>query len=161
MRLATLNAMFAPRCRAALSHCCDCEAWTSFLAEGRPYNSTEALLERSALGLATMSKEELRRLVNSHPRISEARRDDTWSTREQSGVSTVDHALLTALAEGNRRYERKFGHVFLIRAAGRTGDELLRALQDRLSNCAATEESVVRSELIDLTRNRLEGLVRR
>ena len=59
-----------------------------------------------------------------HPRIGErptaATTEAAMSRSEQAGVDPADQDVSTALAEGNRAYEEKFGRVFLIRAAGRT-----------------------------------------
>jgi 2-oxo-4-hydroxy-4-carboxy-5-ureidoimidazoline decarboxylase len=63
------------------------------------------------------------------------------------------------LAEGNRRYEERFGHVFLIRAAGRSAEEMLAALEQRLGHDDDTERDVVRRELAEIVRLRLLKLV--
>ena len=63
------------------------------------------------------------------------------------------------LAEGNRRYEQRFGHVFLIRAAGRSAEDMLAALEQRLGNDDDTERDVVRRELADIVRLRLQKVV--
>src|SRR6476619_3727981 len=58
-----------------------------------------------------------------------------------------DSALEQPLAEGNRRYEERFGHVFLSRAAGRSAEEMLAALEQRIGHDDETERGVVRREL--------------
>ena len=65
----------------------------------------------------------------------------------------------SALAEGNRRYEERFGHVFLISAAGRTADEILAALRERMRNDPGTEVAVAASELRKIARLRLERML--
>jgi 2-oxo-4-hydroxy-4-carboxy-5-ureidoimidazoline decarboxylase len=60
-----------------------------------------------------------------------------------------------ALAAGNAEYEERFGHVFLICAAGRTGDHMLAALRERLTNKADMERTVAASELRMITRLRV------
>jgi 2-oxo-4-hydroxy-4-carboxy-5-ureidoimidazoline decarboxylase len=67
-------------------------------------------------------------------------------------------ATLAALAEGNREYEARFGHVYLVCASGRSGEELLAVLRSRLGNDPATERRVVRAELGKINRLRLERL---
>ena len=49
---------------------------------------------------------------------------------------------MAAIAEENRRYEARFGHVFLIFASGRTASEVLAELRRRMDNSPATEVSV-------------------
>jgi 2-oxo-4-hydroxy-4-carboxy-5-ureidoimidazoline decarboxylase len=73
-------------------------------------------------------------------------------------VAGLDEAGRAALAEGNRAYEERFGHVYLVRAAGRSGEELLALLQDRLRHDPATEADVVRAQLAEITALRIEGL---
>jgi 2-oxo-4-hydroxy-4-carboxy-5-ureidoimidazoline decarboxylase len=38
------------------------------------------------------------------------------------------------LAQLNREYERRFGYIFIICATGKTGDEMLGALERRMGN---------------------------
>ena len=78
------------------------------------------------------------------------------SRREQAGV-TGDETL-AALAAGNREYEARFGHVYLVCASGRSGEELLAVLRSRLDNDPVTERAVVREELGRINRLRLERL---
>ena len=64
-----------------------------------------------------------------------------------------------ALAEGNRAYEERFGHVYLVCATGRSGPELLAVLRSRLRNDPAYERTVVRDELGKINRLRLQRLL--
>ena len=64
------------------------------------------------------------------------------------------------LAAGNAEYEARFGHVFLICAAGRSGAEMLAELRARLGNRPAGEQQVVRRELGAIARLRLEKTFR-
>jgi len=84
-------------------------------------------------------------------------REASSSRREQAGVAD-DPALVRALAEGNRAYEQRFGHVYLVRAAGRSGQEMLELLDGRLGNDPPTEQDVVRQQLAEITSLRLRRL---
>jgi 2-oxo-4-hydroxy-4-carboxy-5-ureidoimidazoline decarboxylase len=55
--------------------------------------------------------------------------------------------------------ERRFGHVFLIRAAGRSAGEMLVELRRRLDNDDARERTEVTDQLAQITRLRLETLL--
>ena len=81
--------------------------------------------------------------------------EDRWSRSEQAGALALDTDVQERLAEGNRRYEERFGHVFLIRAAGRSAEEMLAALEERLGHDDDTERDVVRRELAEIVRLRL------
>ncbi|MEV0644094.1 2-oxo-4-hydroxy-4-carboxy-5-ureidoimidazoline decarboxylase [Phytomonospora sp. NPDC050363] len=163
MSLTAFNDMPAEECATALQACCGSPRWARALADGRPYRSVRALADRSADELAALTGAEIWALADGHPRIGErprgTGRHEAWSRREQAGVATADEELAEELASGNRDYEHRFGHVFLIRAAGRTGTEVLAALRARLGHGEARELAVVRAELTDITRGRLEGLI--
>ena len=98
---------------------------------------------------AAISDEELEQALARHPRIGERadadRHDADHSTREQSGVDRDDADVARRLEEGNRAYEDRFGRVFIIRAAGRSGTEILEHLQRRLDN----SDELERAETID------------
>ncbi|NUS08957.1 MAG: 2-oxo-4-hydroxy-4-carboxy-5-ureidoimidazoline decarboxylase, partial [Nonomuraea sp.] len=98
--------------------------------------------------------------LSAHPRIGERAagegRESRWSRQEQSGVPDD---LRAALAAGNRAYEQRFGHVYLVCATGLSGSELLARLRARLGNDEETERGVVRDELAKITRLRLGKLM--
>ena len=70
-----------------------------------------------------------------------------------------DAALTQALREGNARYEARFGRVFLIRAKGRSGEEILQALNARLENNDTQEVLTALEQLREITLLRLEGVI--
>ncbi len=63
------------------------------------------------------------------------------------------------LFEGNVAYEQRFGQVFLIRAAGRSPEEMLAELRRRLTNDPETERRGVVYQLAQITRLRTEKLL--
>jgi 2-oxo-4-hydroxy-4-carboxy-5-ureidoimidazoline decarboxylase len=91
--------------------------------------------------------------TDSHPRAAD------WSRREQSGVDAEDTTTRRALTEANRLYEQRFGHIYLVCAAGRSGTELLGVLRDRLQNEPEDEWQVVRAELQKINALRLQQLM--
>jgi 2-oxo-4-hydroxy-4-carboxy-5-ureidoimidazoline decarboxylase len=85
----------------------------------------------------------------AHPRIGERPTGATaaFSRSEQSGVDAADLDVAERLRRGNAAYEERFGHVFLIRAAGRSAEEILAELSERLTHDPASERTVVRHQL--------------
>lgn len=81
------------------------------------------------------------------------------SRSEQSGVDPSDVDVQQALREGNLAYEERFGRVFLIRAAGRSAEEILSTLQERLRNDADAEGRIVAEQLREIALLRLRGTV--
>jgi OHCU decarboxylase len=70
----------------------------------------------------------------------------------------AERATLSALAEANKQYRARFGHVFLICATGKTSNEILESLRQRLPNDPETELSIAAEEQRKITRLRLEKL---
>jgi 2-oxo-4-hydroxy-4-carboxy-5-ureidoimidazoline decarboxylase len=149
--------------RADLLSCCASPAWVDDMLAGRPYRSVDAVLERSDRATAGLSAAELDRALAGHPRIGERHRPPDggrdWSSAEQAGVADADTDVRARLADGNRAYEERFGHVYLVCATGRTAGEMLTLLDGRLRNDPDTERGVVRTELAKINRIRLRGLL--
>jgi OHCU decarboxylase len=80
-----------------------------------------------------------------HPRIGEGKtaaastQSATWSEQEQSSTANAANRLLTDLAAGNLRYERRFGFTYIVCATGKGAEEMLTILKRRLSNDRDTE----------------------
>lgn len=158
-----LNGLGQAAAAAALRACCSADAWVDAVVAARPFASREALLRTSRAAVAGLDDTGLAQALAGHARIGRSPDgggpDDARSRREQSGALSADPALLAALARGNRAYEARFGRVFLIRAAGRSGQEMYDALRARLGNDDVTERAVVLHELTDITELRLLDLV--
>jgi 2-oxo-4-hydroxy-4-carboxy-5-ureidoimidazoline decarboxylase len=161
--LGWLNGLSPAEARRELLACCTSERWTDGVAAGRPYPSITALLDSSNKVVVGLAVDDLRAALDGHPRIGDRagprRGDRDWSRREQAGVTTSDDAVQQGLAEGNAAYERRFGHIYLVCAAGRSGAELLAVLRDRLGNEPETEWDVVRAELSKINALRLARLL--
>ena len=122
---------------------------------GRPYATRSALLTAADIPL---SSGEVRAAMAAHPRIGEKPKgsgtEADWSRSEQSGVDNADE-----FAAANAQYEAKFGHVYLVCASGRSGEELLKILRSRLDNDPATELAVAGRELVKIAELRLAKAV--
>nr|WP_246326351.1 2-oxo-4-hydroxy-4-carboxy-5-ureidoimidazoline decarboxylase [Actinomycetospora corticicola] len=151
--LRRFDAVPAAVAEAVLLGCCAAPGWSAAVAAGRPYGTPDALVAAATERVLALDDAELAAALAGHARIG-APQDRTGS-REQAGVADPDRA---ALAEGNRAYEERFGHVYLVRAAGRSGAEMLALLRERLTHDAATEAGVVRAQLAEITALRLRAL---
>ncbi|MEV5836339.1 2-oxo-4-hydroxy-4-carboxy-5-ureidoimidazoline decarboxylase [Nocardia sp. NPDC052112] len=156
--LVEFNALPAAAANAALLVCCSAPGWARALVAGRPYPSIDAVLDAADAVLAGLSEAEIDRALDGHPRIG-ARPDTAASAREQAGVAGAEDAVRRGLAEGNLAYEEKFGHIYLVCATGKSGDELLALLTARLGNDLETERRVMRTELAKINRIRLARLL--
>ena len=148
---------------AALRPCVDVTRWCEALVDLRPYDSVEALVSEAAHAAEPFTSTEVESALAHHPRIGERAdgtgREATMSRSEQSGVDPSDIPVQQALREGNIAYEERFGRVFLIRAAGRSAEQILSNLQERLQNDADTEDRIVAEQLREIALLRLRGTV--
>lgn len=138
----------------------DCFAsrqWAHRVAAGRPYADLAALLDACESAWAELAPADWLAAFAAHPRIGEkGGHAPEESEREQVGVRTAAPDTMAALAVENQRYEARFGHVFLISASGRSADDILAALRERMSNDAETEVAVAAREHRKITRLRVE-----
>jgi 2-oxo-4-hydroxy-4-carboxy-5-ureidoimidazoline decarboxylase len=156
--LEALNAMPAAQASEHLLACCTSERWIHNVMSGRPYGSVGEILARSDESVAGLDRRDLEQALAGHPRIG-ARSAAGPSRQEQTGVQGADQATLRALAEGNEAYERRFGHIYLVCATGRSAGELLALLRERLGHDPGTEWGIVRRELGKINRIRLRQLL--
>ena len=149
--------------RGLLQPCVAIPAWTTALLQGRPYPDRTALLAAAKEAAQRWGEDELDRALSAHPRIGEKLPEErphaALSRHEQGAINDEDASLARALKEGNARYEARFGRVFLIRAKGRSGDEILAALSRRLQNSDRAEVQDALAQLREITLLRLEGAI--
>ena len=137
---------------------CSSPIWARRVLAGRPFRDAEALLDRAYRVLAELPDAEIDAALDGHPRIG-ARVDNASSAREQAAVTTAADSVKAELAAKNAEYDEKFGYVYLVCASGRSAEELLAILTERLHNDPETERRVMRSELAKINRLRLERLL--
>jgi OHCU decarboxylase len=144
---------------AQLLAVCHSRRWAKEVAAGRPYADLAALQRAADEVWLGLGPEDWLEAFAAHPRIGEAGGASAdWSRQEQAGVGGATD-VQERLARGNADYEARFGHVFLISAAGRDAPEILAALTERLGNDPATELRVAAEEHRRITRLRLERLM--
>jgi len=141
-----------------LARVCSSTVWARRVLAGAPFPDVDTLLDRADRVLAELPDAEIDAALDGHPRIG-AKVDNASSAREQAGMTAAGDDVRAALAVGNRDYEERFGYVYLVCASGRSADELLAILTDRLGNDPDTERRVMRNELAKINRLRLNRLL--
>jgi allantoicase len=164
--LRLLNVMDEPELRAVLANCLSAPAWIDRMVASRPFVRRADVFAASDAASDALRDDDWREAFRHHPRIGERHAElaqsdiaHGWSTAEQSGVQNTAAADVAALAEGNREYERRFGHVFIVCAAGRSARDMLGDLRARLQNDPSTELKAAAAEQRKITRLRLERVL--
>lgn len=160
--------------------CCASRSWAAEVAARQPYRDLGGLIAASAAALTRLEWADVEEALAAHPRIGDRAsgedrrsgedsrsgegiasggdREAAWSRAEQAGTANADDAILDALRLGNEAYEKRFGHIYLICATGRTAAEMLDILLARLANDEDVERKIVRDELAKIVRIRLAKL---
>ena len=163
MTLEDLNALPAGALEVQLTACLPVPRWVAAVRDGRPYAAWPDLEAAAGAAAQHLDDEELEAALAGHPRIGERaagpHHNAAASAREQSGVDPADAEVARALAEGNAAYEARFDRVFLIRAAGRSADEILQELRRRLGNDDETEREETVTQLREIALLRLRQVV--
>jgi 2-oxo-4-hydroxy-4-carboxy-5-ureidoimidazoline decarboxylase len=144
--LARWNTLDAESAAREALPCCGSKAWATVLASKRPIANEASLIEQSNATWLALPEEAWCEAFDSHPRIGQKKPQSHatgeslhWSEQEQRASATQDETVQLALESSNRRYEQKFGRIFIVCASGKTSSEILAILEDRLHNDPATE----------------------
>lgn len=132
--------------------------WVEDVASHAPYDDFEHLLAVAYAEATPLAAEEITQAIAHHPRIGEKPKGEGASqtmSRAEQGDATE---LADELAAGNAAYEKRFGRVFIIRAAGRSRAEILAELERRMQLDDATELIIVGEQLRDIALLRLKQL---
>jgi allantoinase len=156
--LARLNTAPPAAAMAELLRCCGSTEWANRMASARPYASVAALEQAAESAWRECARAGWLEAFAAHPKIGE-RGGGAWPRQEQSGAAGADQAVLEKLNELNRRYEEKFGYIYIVCATGKSAAEMLAILQRRLENDAATEILEAAAQQLQITRLRLRRLL--
>jgi 2-oxo-4-hydroxy-4-carboxy-5-ureidoimidazoline decarboxylase len=161
-----LNALPANRAAELLAACCGAPRWVSSMVARRPFDSLDELLVAADDVWWSLDQHDWREAFARHPRIGEAEsappdneHERRWASGEQASVATAQDAVRDALVEANRKYERRFGYIYIVCATGKSADEMLALARGRLHNSPKVELRVAAEEQRKITRLRLEKLL--
>lgn len=163
MDLSEFNQLSTDDARASLRPCLDVDRWIDGVVAARPFSTVEAALAAARTSATPLTDDEINQAMSHHPRIGEkaegSSAEAAHSSREQAGLGALDGDVQERLAAGNAAYEERFDRVFLIRAAGRSPEEILAELQRRMANTDTDELAEVGEQLIQIAALRLEGIL--
>jgi 2-oxo-4-hydroxy-4-carboxy-5-ureidoimidazoline decarboxylase len=149
--------------REILTRACGASRWVDRMMARRPFGSERKLLFAARTEWFGLTEADWLEAFAHHPRIGdraslEARFPATHdlSSKEQAGVSAARAETINALAEGNEHYFERFGFIFIVCATGKSAEEMLQLLRDRLPNDRATELRIAAEEQARITALRLQ-----
>lgn len=165
MNLESFNQLENEQAIEELMRCCGSLRWATIMASSRPFRNEQDLYEAAERVWKSLTREDWLEAFGHHPRIGDVEGLRTkfastraWASNEQAGAAVATDEVLAALAEGNRTYEERFGFIFIVCASGKSAEEMLSLLRDRLDNDPKAELPIAAREQSKITRLRLEKL---
>lgn len=161
-----LNSVTADDAAAEFLQCCGSTNWTRQLTAARPFASFDELIDTADRIWWALEPSDWLEAFHSHPKIGEKKAAaetvaaaQQWSEDEQSGIRDSAQQTIQELAELNRAYEEKFGFIFIVCASGKSSDEMLAILRNRLENSPDEELRNAAAEQAKITQLRLKKLL--
>jgi OHCU decarboxylase len=165
-RLDEFNALRREDAESELMKCCGATKWARKMAGARPFNDLNELLATADRIWCALDAADWLEAFSHHPQIGEksaeraqAAEASRWSEQEQSGTRDADAETRAALAAANRAYLKKFGHIFIVCATGKSTSQMLALCEQRLPNDPETELRIAAAEQRRITRLRLQKLL--
>ncbi len=155
MTLEEFNALSESEAMGLLRPLVTISAWAKTVCAARPFASLEQALMVAEQAAQAWQPQDITQALAAHPRIGEraagGSKEAQLSRGEQATLNLSQQQSIDALQQGNHAYERRFGQVFLIRAKGRSAQEILDNLQRRLLNSPQEELAETAEQLRQIT----------
>jgi 2-oxo-4-hydroxy-4-carboxy-5-ureidoimidazoline decarboxylase len=133
MPLSVLNNAKDSMAREVFLQCCSSDAWVNRMLESRPFESAQELFNCANTHWQNLTQEDYLQAFDGHPKIGEL------AAGEQTQVNAASEDVLQTLAQGNADYQDKFGFIFIVCATGKSAQQMLALLLERIENDHDTE----------------------
>ena len=144
-----------------LLSCCGSSSWVALMMEQFPFASEKDLVAAAVdVWYNQCSSSDWQESFTHHPKIGDIKSlTKKFAGKEQASVAAASKNTIAALANANAAYETKFGFIFIVCATGKSATEMLRLLQDRLSNTIGEELHIAMGEQMKITFLRFQKLI--
>ncbi len=161
-----LNTLNEATLKDELMKCCGSTRWVKQLIAAKPFRSPKDVFTKAESSWHNTTEKDWLEAFSHHPKIGDLKSLEKKfaSTKalagsEQAAVNSASQKMLEELAEKNTLYENKFGFIFIVCATGKSAEEMLRLLNDRISNDRSTELKIASQEQHKITNLRLQKLL--
>jgi len=165
MTIAAFDHLGITEKRALLYSCCGSNTWVNNMLSALPAEDLVDLLEIAEEQWYLCHEPDWQEAFSQHPKIGDIETlkekfaaTAQWTEGEQASVKEASQQTLQQLAEGNQAYEQRYGYLFIVCATGKSADEMLLLLQQRLYNTPEVEIQIAMEEQLKITKLRLEKL---
>lgn len=167
MTLESFNKLSIDEASKALEKCCGASHWVVEMIKHVPFDSEDELFKQAnEIWFNKCIEKDWLEAFTHHPKIGDLKSLEQkfastkdWAGAEQGTVKNADSNTIEELAKGNKEYEEKFGFIFIVCATGKSAEEMLELLKDRLPNAYEEELKVAMNEQHKITTLRLQKLL--
>lgn len=167
MSVEEFNKLDETTMRTELMKCCGSVRWANLMLRSYPFISLEDVKKKAtAIWYEQCTEEDWIEAFTLHPKIGDIKNLEEkfsttkeWAGTEQSGTKTANRRVLEELAKGNKDYEDKFGFIFIVFATGKSAEQMLELLKQRLPNAYEDEIKIAMEEQNKITHLRLHKLL--
>lgn len=154
-----LAALPAAARHGVLRSLCGSTSWVQTVDAESPWASPEEFLQSCRRSWEALGPEDWLQALSAHPRIGDRPAAGSQERREQSAAEAAPEDVRAAIARGNADYDARFGFTYVVRAAGRSAQEMLALLEQRLRNDSKTELGVAAGQQWEITALRIQRLL--
>lgn len=165
--LHTFNQLSKEEANAELFKCCGSSQWVEQLMTHFPFENEQTLFDCArTIWYETVDEKDYLEAFTHHPKIGDIESltkkfatTKEWAGNEQAGVNTAQQQTITDLARLNEDYFQKFGYIFIVCATGKSADEMLHLLSNRVEHSKSEELAIAMGEQFKITLIRLKKLI--
>lgn len=147
-----------------LFKCCGSTNWAKQVVAKRPFANLTEIKKVSDEIWNKGTEIDWLEAFTHHPKIGDPEAfkkkfaTKEWAANEQAGVQAASTDVIEKLANDNIEYEKRFGFIFIVCATGKSADEMLHLLEQRLPNTPEEEIKIAAEEQNKITHIRLSKL---
>lgn len=162
MTLSEFNQLSDAEALEQMLKCCYSHRWASEMIAKRPFENIESLKQTAESIWSSMNEIAILEAFSGHPQIGDMKALKVKYSRasaEQGQVQEADPETLQALMDQNARYLDKNGFIFIVCATGKSAEEMLDLLNQRIDNDRQTELKNGAEEQQKITQIRIDALL--
>ena len=154
-----LNGLPREQSKAFFIDCCHCVQWAENMLEARPFENVSAVVNAAADFWDLASDAMILEAFNGHALIGDRaaiKIKYSAAAKEQGQINDANDDTLTAIGQENKAYFEAYGFIFVVCATGKSAEEMLELLRQRMGNSREQELQAGGSEQGKITQLRLQ-----
>lgn len=137
-KIGIVNGLDIESTKKLLREFCSCTQWIESMTSTRPYKDSKHMLSLAESLWFEASEADILEAFLGHPKIGDLNalknKYAHHATTEQGQVADAQEDILKQLQQYNEDYDKKFGFIFIVCATGKSAQEMLNLIKQRIIN---------------------------